>query len=65
MQGCEVHTLEDEAAWERAKQIAKCEYPDATGSNYWRVVNDLYVAMLDCRPDAPHAAHDPTWRMIR
>ena len=27
-----VHTLEDEEAWERAKEIAANEYPEATGS---------------------------------
>ena len=39
-----VHTLRDEEAWERAKQIAANEYPDA-GSNYWRIVMGIYKKM--------------------
>jgi hypothetical protein len=37
-----VHTPEDEEAWERSKDIAANEYPEATGSNYWRIVMGIY-----------------------
>ena len=40
-----VHTLEDEEAWERAKDIAANEYPQATGSYYWRILMGIYKKM--------------------
>jgi len=60
-----VHTLEDEAAWERAKEVATNEYPEATGSNYWVIVTGLYRQMTDYGTQSPHLAHDPVWRLTR
>jgi hypothetical protein len=65
MQANRVHTLEDEAAWEHAKDLAASEYPDATGSNYWHVVMRLYAKMTDYVAKSAHVDHDPTWRMAR
>jgi hypothetical protein len=60
-----VHTLEDEEAWERAKEIAANEYPDATGSNYWRIVMGIYKKMTHYAPKSGRRHLDPTWRMTR
>ena len=60
-----VHTLEDEAAWARAKEIAANEYPDATGSNYWRIVMGIYKKMTHFVAKSAHGDHDPAWRMAR
>ena len=58
-----VHTLEDEEAWERAKEIAANEYPEATGSNYWRIVMGIFKKMTHHVSKSAHPEHDPTWRM--
>jgi len=60
-----VHTLEDEEAWERAKEIAANEYPEATGSNYWRIVMGIFKKMTHYDSKSAQRAHDPTWRMTR
>lgn len=60
-----VHTLEREEAWERAKQIAANEYPDASGSNYWRIVTGIYKKMTHYVAKSEHGVHDPIWRMTR
>jgi hypothetical protein len=60
-----VHTLEDEEAWERAKEIAVNEYPDASGSNYWRIVMGIYKNMTDYVAKSERGDHDPVWRMTR
>jgi hypothetical protein len=60
-----VHTLEDEAAWERAKEIAADEYPEATGSNYWRIVMGIYRKNTNYVTKSVHGEHDPAWRMAR
>ena len=60
-----VQTLEDEEAWERAKEIAANEYQDATGSNYWRIVMGIYKKMIHYVPKSERRHHDPTWRMTR
>ena len=60
-----VHTLEDEEAWERAKEIAANEYPDAAGSNYWRIVMGIYKKMTHYVRKSERRHHDPTWRMTR
>ena len=58
-----VYSLEDEAAWERAKEIAEREYPEATGSNYWNVVESVFIALTTHVPKSRHGEHDPVWRM--
>lgn len=60
-----VHTLEDEEAWERAKEIAANEYPEATGSNYWRIVMGIFKKITHYVAKSRHGEHDPTWRMSR
>lgn len=60
-----VHTLEQEEAWERAKEIAANEYPDATGSNYWRIVMGIYKKMTHYVSKTARGEHDPIWRMAR
>lgn len=60
-----VQTREDEEAWERAKEIAANEYPDATGSNYWRIVMGIYKKMTHYVSKSERRDHDPTWRMTR
>jgi len=60
-----VHTLEDEEAWERAKEIAANEYPEATGSNYWRIVMGIYKKMTHYVPKSGKQDHDPLWRITR
>ncbi len=65
MYGNEVHTLEDEAAWERAKVLAATEYPGATGSNYWQVVRDIYAGIAAAVAKSSRGDHDPLWRMAR
>jgi len=60
-----VHTLEDEEAWERAKDIAANEYPDASGSNYWRIVMGIYKKMTHYIAKFERRDHDSLWRMTR
>ena len=60
-----VYTLEDEEDWERAKDIAANEYPQATGSNYWRIVMGIYKKMTHFIAKSEHGDHDPLWRMAR
>ena len=60
-----VLTLEDEEAWERAKEIAENEYPEATGSNYWRIVMGIYKKMTHYLSKSERRQLDPTWRMTR
>jgi hypothetical protein len=45
-----VHTPEDEFAWERAKERAADEYPDATGDRYWAIVMAIYKKMAHYQP---------------
>ncbi len=60
-----VHTLEDEEAWERAKEVAANEYPDASGSNYWRIVMGIYKKMTHYVSKSERPSYGPTWRMTR
>jgi hypothetical protein len=60
-----VHTLEDEVAWDRAKEIAATEYPDASGSNYWRIVMGIYKKMTHYVSKSARGIHDPAWRLSR
>ena len=60
-----VHTLEQEEAWEKAKEIAENDYPNATGSNYWRIVMGIYKKMTHYVAKSAHGEHDPIWRMAR
>lgn len=40
-----VKTYEDEIAWERAKERAREQYPDATGDRFYRIVMAIYKKM--------------------
>jgi hypothetical protein len=41
-----VKTAEEEEAWERAKEIARAEYPDAEGARFYRIVMGIYKRMV-------------------
>jgi len=58
-----VHTPEDEEAWERAKEIAAKEYPDAAGPDYWRIVMGIFKKMTHYVPSAERSQHYPTRRI--
>lgn len=45
-----VRSREDELAWERAKEIARREYPDATGARFYRIVMGIYKKMTGYAP---------------
>jgi cytidylate kinase len=40
-----VRTREDEIAWERAKEAARRQYPDATGARFYRIVMAIFKKM--------------------
>jgi len=41
-----VKTPEEEQAWERAKEIARAEYPDTEGERFYRIVMGIYKKMV-------------------
>ncbi|HUO06273.1 MAG TPA: hypothetical protein VMU16_13835 [Candidatus Binataceae bacterium] len=45
-----VRTPEDEAAWERAKEIVRAEYPDAHGERFYRLVMGIFKKMAHYQP---------------
>jgi hypothetical protein len=45
-----VRTLEDELAWERAKQRAHEQYPYLAGDRFYRVVMSIYKKMTHYQP---------------
>lgn len=45
-----VRTAEEEVAWERAKEIARAEYPDASGDRFYRIVMAIYKKMVHYEP---------------
>jgi len=45
-----VHTAEEEEAWERAKEAARRQYPDAEGARFWRIVMAIYKKMAHYEP---------------
>jgi hypothetical protein len=60
-----VHTLEDEEAWDCAKEVVANEYPDATRSNYWRIVMSVYKKMTHYVPKSERRDYDSIWRLTR
>ncbi len=50
-----VRTPEEEAAWERAKEIARAEYPDARGDRFYRIVMGIYKKMVHYEPEPARA----------
>ena len=44
-----VRTPEQEQVWERAKEIARAEYPDAEGERFYRIVMGIYKKMVHYR----------------
>ena len=49
-----VRTVEDEIAWERAKEAASHQCPEAEGERYWRIVMAIYKKMTHCEPVGAH-----------
>lgn len=47
-----VRTAQDEVAWERAKERAREQYPDATGDRFYRIVMAIYKKMTHYVPVA-------------
>lgn len=45
-----VRTARQELAWERAKEIARRQYPDATGVRFYRIVMGIYKRMTGYTP---------------
>ncbi|MGA7869884.1 MAG: hypothetical protein WCA22_03205 [Candidatus Binatus sp.] len=45
-----VKTPEDEIAWERAKERAREQYPDASGAQFYRIVMAIYKKMTHYTP---------------
>jgi hypothetical protein len=45
-----VKTPEDEIAWERAKERAREQYPDATGDRFWKIAMAIYKNMTHYQP---------------
>ena len=43
-------TPEDEIAWERAKEKARREYPEAEGERFFRLVMAIYKKMTHYQP---------------
>lgn len=48
-----VKTPEEEEAWERAKEIARAEYPDAEGERFYRIVMGIYKRMVHYQGVSP------------
>ena len=40
-----VRSLEDEIAWERAKDAARRQYPDVHGARFYKIVMAIYKKM--------------------
>ena len=60
-----VKTLEDETAWERAKERAREEYPDATGERFYRIVMAIYKKMTHYEPRSPSSSYRRSARGTR
>ncbi|HVN29826.1 MAG TPA: hypothetical protein VMT64_15125 [Candidatus Binataceae bacterium] len=60
-----VHTPQEEEAWERAKEIAANEYPEASGPDYWRIVMGIYKKITHYVPQSSHRDHAPFRRFMR
>jgi hypothetical protein len=45
-----VRTLEEEIAWERAKERAREEYPNLTGPRFYKIVMAIYKKMAHYQP---------------
>jgi hypothetical protein len=41
-----VHSVEDEIAWERAKEAARRQYPGVQGPRFYRIVMAIYKKMV-------------------
>ena len=53
-----VHTLADEQAWERAKLVARRQYPDAADERFYRIAMHIYKKMTGYQPALPRR---PRW----
>lgn len=51
-----VRTAEEEEAWERAKELARKQYPWATGARFYRIVMGIYKKMTHYEPRASRGA---------
>ena len=45
-----VRTREEEIAWERAKEAAREQYPDAEGERFYKIVMAIYKKMTHYEP---------------
>lgn len=45
-----VRSVEDEIAWERAKEAARRQYPDVHGARFYKIVMAIYKKMTHYRP---------------
>jgi hypothetical protein len=54
-----VRTRADELAWEQAKELARREYPDATGSDFYRIVMGIYKRMTHYQPKGSQRRRSP------
>jgi hypothetical protein len=57
-----VRTVEDEIAWERAKERAREQYPDATGDRFYRIVMAIYKKMTHYVPASRRRAKAGRYR---
>ena len=55
-----VRTPYEEELWERAKERAAEEYPDAEGDRYWRIVMAIYKKMAHYTPRGPRGRERQT-----
>ena len=57
-----VRSAEDEIAWERAKERAREQYPDATGERFYRIVMAIYKKMTHYVPVSRRRARAGRYR---
>lgn len=48
-----VRTAKEEVAWERAKQLARKQYPRITGDRFYRIVMGIYKKIAHYEPAEP------------
>jgi hypothetical protein len=45
-----IRTPADELAWEHAKELARRQYPNADGADFYRIVMGIYKKMTHYQP---------------
>jgi len=56
-----VRSRADELAWEHAKELARRQYPYATGSDFYRIVMGIYKKMTHYQPKRPRRSRYSDW----